>query len=64
MKNNTNNQFPFLQVLTLIFITFKVLEIIDWSWWIVLAPLYLPVAVASLILAIALGVDAILKIKE
>jgi hypothetical protein len=28
----------FLSVLTLIFITLKLTEFIDWSWWFVLAP--------------------------
>jgi len=28
----------FLSILTLIFITLKLTEFIDWSWWFVLAP--------------------------
>ena len=28
----------FLSVLTLVFITLKLTEMIDWSWWFVLAP--------------------------
>lgn len=28
----------FLNILTLIFITLKLTEFIDWSWWFVLAP--------------------------
>jgi len=35
----------FLSVLTLIFITLKLTEIIDWSWWFVLSPLLIQVAI-------------------
>ncbi len=34
----------FLNVLTLIFITLKLTEFIDWSWWFVLAPTLFHVA--------------------
>ena len=30
----------FLSVLALIFITLKILGVINWSWWLVLLPLY------------------------
>jgi hypothetical protein len=33
----------FLSVLTLIFITLKLTEFIDWSWWFVLSPLLIQV---------------------
>lgn len=33
----------FLSVLTLIFITLKLMEYIDWSWWFVLSPLLIQV---------------------
>jgi hypothetical protein len=32
----------FLGILTLIFITLKLCDKIDWSWWYVLAPLWIP----------------------
>ena len=35
----------FLGVLTLIFITLKLTGYITWSWWWVLSPLWLPLAV-------------------
>jgi hypothetical protein len=61
--------FPFLGILTLIFITLKLTGHITWSWWWVLSPLWIPVSIiiiiASLITAfiMILGTDA-LKIKE
>ena len=35
----------FLSVLTLVFITLKLTEMIDWSWWFVLAPTLIQVTV-------------------
>jgi hypothetical protein len=39
------NGLKFPQILTLIFITLKLLGKITWSWWWVLSPMWLPVAV-------------------
>lgn len=42
-------------LLTLIFITLKLTEYIDWSWWWVLGPLWiLPVAVMAVVFIAAL----------
>lgn len=38
MMNNNNNWF--LSVLTLIFVTLKLTDNIDWSWWWVLSPIW------------------------
>lgn len=35
----------FLSSLALIFITLKLTDIIDWSWWWVLSPLWLPIVI-------------------
>lgn len=35
----------FLDVLTLIFITLKLTGVINWSWWLVLLPLYFPLVI-------------------
>ena len=40
-----NGNFPFLGILTLIFITLKLTDYIDWSWWAILAPTYIPVLI-------------------
>lgn len=34
----------FLELLTVLFIGLKLTHHIDWDWWIVLAPLWLPMA--------------------
>jgi hypothetical protein len=53
---NTNQQvgggFPFLSILTLIFITLKLTGYISWSWLWVLAPLWIPAAIIVVILLV------------
>lgn len=39
-SNNTNNSIGFFGLLTLIFVTLKLCQVITWSWWLVLLPLY------------------------
>lgn len=36
----TKNGIGFFGLLGLIFITLKLTDVIDWSWWLVLMPLY------------------------
>ena len=45
--------FPFLSILTLIFITLKLTGVIAWSWLWVLAPLWIPFVVVFVILVLA-----------
>jgi hypothetical protein len=45
--------FPFLGILTLIFITLKLTGHIAWSWWWVLSPMWIPLAIVLVILIIA-----------
>ena len=50
---NAINSF-FIGMLFLIFLTLKLCQIIDWSWWWVCAPIWIPVALC-LILLVVLG---------
>lgn len=50
---SVNVNFPFLGILTLIFITLKLTGYIAWSWVWVLAPMWIPLAIVLLILIIA-----------
>lgn len=45
----------FLGVLTILFIALKLLNQIDWSWWWVLAPIWIPFAIMIIILIGFLG---------
>ena len=52
----------FWALLTILFIAFKLLGVINWSWWWVLAPLWIPSAVVLailIILAIVVGIAQI-----
>ena len=54
MSNNTqasSGGISFLGLLTILFIGLKLGDVIDWSWWWVLSPLWLPIVV---VLGIAL----------
>lgn len=39
---NSSNGISFLSLLTLLFIGLKLTNYIDWSWWLVLAPMLIP----------------------
>jgi membrane protein YdbS with pleckstrin-like domain len=42
----------FLELLSLLFIGLKLSKKIDWSWWAVLSPLWVPVAIVALIILV------------
>jgi hypothetical protein len=44
-----------LTILTLIFLILKLTEVINWSWWVVLLPMYLiPVIIVSTVFIIVI----------
>jgi len=50
----------FFDLLGLLFITLKLTEVIDWSWWWVLAPLWAPIAIGlSILLAVFLVIGLV-----
>ena len=68
MSNNTTvvttspGGVGFLGLLTLIFITLKLTDNIDWSWWWVLSPLWIPALLAVAIGAIGAVIFLIVSI--
>lgn len=54
-NNNTTDKsgVGFVGLLTLVFITLKLLKVIEWSWLWVLSPIWISVALAVVILLIA-----------
>jgi len=56
-KNNVNGGIGLTGLLTIVFIVLKLCQTIDWSWWWVLSPLWLPAAV---ILAVFLIINVVL----
>ena len=51
MKTSTSNGgIGFCGLLTILFIGLKLTDHIDWSWWWVLSPLWIPVAILVVLL--------------
>lgn len=46
----------FCGLLAVLFIALKLLKVIDWSWWWVLAPLWMPVAFVLAVILIVIAV--------
>jgi hypothetical protein len=56
-KNTTKNNMSLIQILLIVFIILKLTHNIDWSWWWVLSPLWLPIAgVVAILGCVALAV--------
>lgn len=55
---------PFFSLLTLLFIGLKLTNYIDWSWWWVLAPLWMPLIIVVIGLAIFIGVLIAKEIRK
>lgn len=53
-NNKTSGGIGFFGLLTLLFIGLKLCGVIAWSWWWVLAPLWIPVALVAVICLIIL----------
>ncbi|KNF06995.1 hypothetical protein CLPU_36c00110 [Gottschalkia purinilytica] len=43
-----------LGMLTIVFTIAKILNLIDWSWWLVFAPVLIPTGLAAIIVAIVM----------
>ena len=63
MNNNASSSggIGFCSLLTIVFIVLKLMNIINWSWWWVLSPLWIPVCIAMVLLTITF---IILLIRE
>jgi len=54
--NSSGNGIGFLGLLGMAFIVLRLCGVIDWSWWWVLAPLWMPVSTILAIIGIAWGI--------
>ena len=55
----------FLQVLTIVFVVLKLTNVINWSWWCVLMPLWLPITIfLSIMFFVLVSVFLIKAIKD
>lgn len=53
--NTANSGIGFWGALTILFITLKLLNQITWSWWWVLAPIWMPITIVLIFIAIIGG---------
>lgn len=53
----------FLGLLTVVFITLKLIHVVGWSWWWVLAPLWVPSALVILFVIVLAGSLVIAEAK-
>lgn len=49
-SNSSSGGIGFCGLLAIVFITLKLCGIINWSWWWVTSPLWIPVAIAIVII--------------
>ncbi len=56
-KESSSSGISFMGMLTILFITLKLTNYIDWSWWWVLSPMWLPL----FILLLSAGLLSVIK---
>lgn len=61
-KTNIATGLSFTDLLAIVFIVLKLTKVITWSWWWVLSPLWIPLAVGLVLIIIWLILTAILKV--
>jgi hypothetical protein len=63
MSNSTSNNggIGFCGLLTVVFVTLKLVDKIDWSWWLVLSPLWIPITTVLIICGSLLLTAAIIE---
>lgn len=49
---NANSGIGFAGLLAIVFIVLKLTKVITWSWWWVVSPLWIPVAITLVVLVI------------
>lgn len=52
MENNIGVSTGFCEALTILFIALKLLDKIDWSWWWVLSPIWIPIVLIIIVLIV------------
>lgn len=64
MSENTNSGLKLDMILFLIFLVLKLTDTIDWSWWWVTSPLWLPwlfIIVLALVVGVGEGIRSLFR---
>jgi membrane protein YdbS with pleckstrin-like domain len=64
MNNDQKKGMSCIEVLTLVFVVLKLIGVINWSWWWVVSPLWIPVGFIIAYLLIGLIVAGIIKLSS
>lgn len=62
-SSSSSSGIGFAGLLTIVFIVLKLTNVINWSWWWVLSPLWISLIIAIVVLAIIVIVAAIIGNK-
>lgn len=63
-NNKVVTRSPICMILFIVFLVLKLTNVINWSWWWVTAPLWIPVSIALVLLLIAIAILGIIAIIE
>ena len=64
INNKVVTRSPICMILFIVFLVLKLTNVINWSWWWVTAPLWIPVSIALVLLLIAIAILGIIAIIE
>ena len=51
-KQTVTTSFPIASILAIVFVVLKLTNNVDWSWWWVLSPLWMPLAIIAILFAV------------
>ena len=51
-KQTVTTSFPIASILAIVFVVLKLTNNVDWSWWWVLSPLWIPLAIIAILFAV------------
>ena len=61
-NNTSNGGIGFVGLLTVAFVVLKLCNVIDWSWWWVLSPVWIAAGVVMVLVVIVLAIAAVVHI--
>jgi uncharacterized membrane protein YhdT len=64
MTTKTSSGVGFTGLLTIVFIVLKLTGVVNWSWWWVLSPMYIPIVLLLLVLLVIALIAGLISIYE
>jgi hypothetical protein len=63
-SSNTSGGVGFAGLLTIVFVTLKLIGVIDWSWWWVISPIWISLSIVLFIFVAAFCIALLLELKK